>query len=121
MKIHESAENYLEAILMLEKEKKPVYSVDVARRMGFSKASISRAMSKLRESGYIVSGGAAGLEMTKKGRRLAEQVLERHTQITRFLVKLGVSADKASEDACRIEHDICPETFECIKKFNRAD
>lgn len=105
--LHQSGEDYLEAILGLEKENGIARSVDVAKRLGVSKPSVSRAMGILKENGYIVIGKINSLELTEKGREKAESVYSRHVLLTGFLEKItGVSKDKAEENACRIEHVI---------------
>ena len=116
MKIQESGENYLETILILEMEKGNVRSVDVANRLEFSKASISRAMGILREAGYLTIDDAGNLLLTETGRKKAHQIYERHKLITRFFVEaLEVSEETAEKDACRIEHVISDETFEQMR------
>ncbi|MBQ9165619.1 MAG: metal-dependent transcriptional regulator [Oscillospiraceae bacterium] len=116
MKIHESAENYLEAILMIQKEKGSVRSIDVAHKLSFSKPSVSRAVSLLRENGYINMGRDGLLELTDEGRAIAESMYERHTFISRWLMSLGIPEEIAIEDACRIEHDISAVTFQKLKE-----
>jgi Mn-dependent DtxR family transcriptional regulator len=115
MHIHESAENYLEAILALGK-KGPVRSIDVAQHLGVSKPSVSRAMGLLRENGYVLVEDTGHLVLTDAGQQIAASIYERHTLLTRWLVRLGVPEDIAAEDACKIEHDLSPETFEAIKR-----
>ena len=116
MKMHASGENYLETILILKREKGYVRSIDIATRMEFSKPSVSRAVGLLRENGYITMDPKDGfIELTEKGIEVAERMYERHDLISRWLMALGVSAETAAEDACRIEHDISEETFEKIK------
>ena len=115
MRIHESAENYLEAILALSKQG-PVRSIDVAQHLGVSKPSVSRAMGLLRENGYVSVDDTGHLVLTASGRQIAASMYERHTLLTRWLVSLGVSEAVAAEDACKIEHDLSPETFEAIKR-----
>lgn len=115
MHIHESAENYLEAILALSKQG-PVRSIDVAQFLGFSKPSVSRAMSLLRENGYVAVNDTGHLLLTDSGREIAASMYERHTLLTKWLVQLGVPADIAAEDACKIEHDLSAETFAAIKR-----
>lgn len=116
MKIQESGENYLETILILEKEKGNVRSIDVANRLEFSKASISRAMGILKEAGYLNIDDGGNLLLTKAGREKAEQIYERHQLITRFFVEaLEVSEETAEKDACRIEHVISEETVEQMR------
>ncbi len=115
MKINESAENYLETILMLKKEKGAVRSIDIVHQMDFSKPSVSRAMSLLREKGQITMDKEGWIELTDTGREIAERIYERHLLITQWLITLGVSPDVASDDACRMEHDISEETFRQLK------
>ncbi|MGM9613073.1 MAG: metal-dependent transcriptional regulator [Butyricicoccus sp.] len=117
MKIQESAENYLEAILMIQHEKGSCRSIDVAQFLSFSKPSVSRAMSLLRENGYVVMEDGGLLTLTDTGREIAERILERHELLTEWLTELGVSPETAQADACRIEHVISIETFERIKAF----
>ena len=116
MKIQESAENYLETILMLKEEKGAVRSVDIARKMDFSKPSISRAMSLLRENGYITMDKEGLINLTDAGMEIASRIYERHRLLSKWLVALGVSPETAAEDACRIEHDVSDETFQKIKE-----
>ena len=116
MKIQESAENYLETILMLKEEKGAVRSVDIARKMDFSKPSISRAMSLLRENGYITMDKEGLIDLTDAGMEIASRIYERHRFLSKWLVALGVSPETAAEDACRIEHDVSDETFQKIKE-----
>lgn len=117
MRIKESAENYLETILMLGNQKKYVRSVDVANELGFSKASVSVAMKSFREEGYIVIDGDGGITLTEKGLQIAAKMCERHNVIARALMALGVSEETAYTDSCKIEHDISEESFEKIKEF----
>ena len=116
MNIHESAEDYLEAILMLKEQKGTVRSIDIVHLLEFSKPSVSRAMSLLRENGYINMDKDGLLTLTDSGYEIASTIYERHKLLTRWLVMLGVSPDVASEDACRIEHDISDETFQRLKE-----
>lgn len=116
MKLHESGENYLEAILVLEKEKGSVRSIDVANHMDFTKASVSRAVSILKEAGYLAVESDGGLKLTEEGREKARQVYEKHCLIARFFVEaLEVEPEVAEQDACRIEHVISEQTFEQMK------
>lgn len=115
MKIQESAENYLETILMLKEEKGAVRSIDIVRHMDFSKPSVSRAMSLLRENGYITMDKDGYIELTDDGKAIAATIYERHQLLTQWLIRLGVSPETAAADACRIEHDLSPESFEKIK------
>ena len=116
MKIHESAENYLESILVLQNSKGAVRSIDVAQHLGFSKPSVSRAVGLLRENGYITVDENGHLNLTESGRKIAESIYERHELLTGWLMQLGVAEEIASEDACRMEHVLSPETFEALKK-----
>lgn len=116
MKIQESAEDYLESILILKQEKGAVRSIDVARRLGFTKPSISRAMSLLRENGYVTMDPEGFLELTDAGRSIAEPIYERHCMLTQWLVALGVSPETAVRDACRMEHSVSDETFAKMKE-----
>ena len=115
-KLRESGENYLETILILEKRNGIARSVDVANELNFSKPSISRAMSVLKQAGYVTVGNINQLLLTPEGRKIAESVYERHCILHEFLVSIGVDDETASNDACRIEHVISEETFACIKK-----
>ena len=115
MKTNESAENYLETILMLKKEKGAVRSIDIVHQMEFTKPSVSRAMALLREKGQITMDKEGWIELTDDGLEIAERIYERHLLMTEWLIALGVSPDVAAEDACRIEHDISEETFRQLK------
>ena len=119
MKIQESAENYLEAIHVLMMRNGQVRSIDVAHYTGFSKPSISRAVGLLRDNGYVSIDQNGLLSLTEAGLKIAETIYERHTVLTDLLIKLGVSPETASEDACRIEHVISAETFEKLKEYVR--
>ena len=114
MKIHESAENYLETILMLKTQKGYVRSVDIAHELSFTKASVSVAMKAFREDGYITVDESGNISLTDKGMEIATRIYERHKVITQVLMLIGVSEKTASEDSCKIEHDISDETFEKI-------
>ena len=116
MKIQESAEDYLEAILILAQEKGTVRSIDVAHRLGFTKPSVSRAMSLLRENGYVTMDPDGLLSLTQAGRNIAEPIYERHCMLTDWLVSLGVSPETAAKDACHMEHSISDETFAKMKE-----
>lgn len=116
MSLHESGEDYLEAILILRQEKGMVRSIDVAQQLGYSKPSVSRAMAILKGNGYLTMEKDGHLELTEKGEATAQRIYERHRFLTQWLIHLGVSPDVAAEDACRIEHDISIETFECLKR-----
>lgn len=117
MKIQESAENYLEKILILKNKNGAVRSIDIANELGFSKPSVSVAMKNLRENGYIEVDSSGYITLLDSGRRIAEKIYERHTTLSKWLVSLGVDAKTAAEDACRIEHIISSESFEAIKKI----
>ena len=117
MKIHESAENYLETIYMLGKEKGNVRSIDIVNELGFTKPSVSIAMRNLRESGYINMDQITGfITLTEAGEAVAKKMYERHTVLSDLLIRLGVSKETAQEDACRIEHVISAESFDALKK-----
>ena len=111
MKIQESAEDYLEAILAIREKKGTVRSIDVAHHLNYSKPSVSRAMSLLRENGYVSMDRDGLLTLTDAGMEIASRIYERHRLLTEWLTALGVSPEVAAEDACRIEHDISEETF----------
>lgn len=117
MKIQDSAENYLETVLMLRQRKGFVRSIDIANEMGFSKPSVSIAMKNLKENGYITIDDGGMISLTDKGREIAEKTYERHTLFTEWLIRLGVSPDVAAEDACRMEHAVSEESFAAIKNF----
>lgn len=117
MIIKESAENYLETILMLKKEKGNVRSIDVANELNFTKPSVSVAMKNFREDGYIVIDADGNISLTEKGLQVAERVYERHQVIAKALILLGVDEETAFLDSCKIEHDISEQTFEKIKEF----
>ena len=117
MKILESAENYLETILILQKRKGNVRSIDIANELGFSKPSVSIAMKNLRENGYIEVNAESNILLLDKGREIAEKMYERHTLLSSCLQALGIPPDIAAEDACRIEHVISAETFDAIKRY----
>ena len=116
VKIQESAENYLEAILVLSNQNGTVRSIDIAAYLQFSKPSVSRAMSLLRQNGYAEMDKDGLITLTPKGLEIAERVYERHRLLSTWLVSLGVSPDTAAEDACRIEHVISRESFDKIKE-----
>lgn len=113
---NESAENYLETILILSKKLPVVRSVDIANELGYKKSSVSIAMKHLREHEHIVVSNAGFITLTNSGRTIAEMIFERHEIITKSLILLGVPEDIAAEDACKIEHVISPESFEALKK-----
>ena len=114
MAIHESAENYLETILMLKKRNGKVRSVDIVNDMSFSKPSVSVAMKKLRESNHIVVDKDGYIELTESGAEIANRIYKRHEVLSTMLIRLGVSEHVAYEDACKIEHDLSDESFDCL-------
>ncbi len=115
MQIHESAENYLETILMLSKKLPVVRSVDIANELDFKKSSVSIAMKNLREGGKITVTQAGYIYLTDSGREIAEMIYERHQWLTNWLISLGVDSNIAAEDACKMEHVISKESFEALK------
>ena len=115
MQIHESAENYLETILMLSKKLPVVRSVDIANELDFKKSSVSIAMKNLREGGKITVTQAGYIYLTDSGREIAEMIYERHQWLTNWLISLGVDRNIAAEDACKMEHVISKESFEALK------
>ena len=115
MKILESAENYLETIYILQKRNGHVRSIDIAAELSFSKPSVSVAMKKLRENGYIEMNAEGFITLLPPGEEIATRIYARHQILTEFLVQLGVSPENAAADACKIEHDISDESYECIK------
>ena len=117
MNSNESAENYLETILILSKTLPVVRSVDIANELGFKKPSISVAMKSLREKNLITVNNSGFIYLTVSGRQIAEMIYERHELLTKWLVRLGVPSNVASEDACRMEHVISKESFNAIKKY----
>uniref|UniRef100_UPI004055B66F metal-dependent transcriptional regulator n=1 Tax=Agathobacter sp. TaxID=2021311 RepID=UPI004055B66F len=112
---NESAENYLETILMLSKKLPVVRSVDIANELGYKKSSVSIAMKHLRENEHITVSNAGFITLTDSGKAIADMIYERHEIISKYLVLLGVPEDIAAEDACKIEHVISPESFEALK------
>ena len=116
MNIYESAEDYLERILILQEEKGEVRSIDIAHEMGYSKPSISIAMKKLKEARLIDIDEHGFITLTKEGHVIADRVYERHTVLKKILINIGVDPKQAEKDACKVEHVISEETFEAIKK-----
>ena len=116
MNIHESAEDYLEAMLMLKEERGYVRSVDVAALLGVTKPSVSYAVKRLREDGYIAFDPAGMIVLLEPGLVIAERIYERHKLLTKLLIDLGVSPETAKDDACKIEHDLSVESFEAIRR-----
>ncbi|MBQ8537750.1 MAG: metal-dependent transcriptional regulator [Clostridia bacterium] len=120
MKIRKSAEDYLEMILMLREEKGYVRSIDIAAGLSVSKPSVSVAMKHLREDGYIEMDHDSLITLTEKGLDIAQRIYRRHQVITALLMRLGVSEETAREDACKIEHDVSPETFAALQRYMEA-
>lgn len=117
MQLQESGEMYLETILVLSGDNSVVRAVDIGEYMGYSKPSVSRALANLRSGGYVETDERGFIVLTESGREVAEKIYERHTVLSRFLVKLGVDERTAADDACKIEHDISDESFNAIKEF----
>lgn len=117
MKIQESAENYLETILMIKNTKGHVRSIDIANELGFTKPSVSVAMKHFREEGFVTVNPDGEIILTEKGLEIAQRIAERHNTIAKMLIKLGVDTDTAYSDACKMEHDISDVTFEKMKLF----
>lgn len=117
MIIKESAENYLEAIFMINNKKGYARSIDVANELGYSKPSVSVAMKKFREDGYITIDSEGKITLTEKGETVARRVYERHQVIAKALIAIGVDEETAYEDSCKIEHDISDQTFLRLKEF----
>ena len=116
----ESLEDYLETILILQKSRGQVRSIDIANEMNFTKPSVSVAMKNLREKGYITMDSTGYITLTEVGRQRAEDVLERHTILADLLMRIGVSKETALADACKVEHDLSEESFEAIKRALRS-
>ena len=117
MRIQESAENYLETILMIRERKEIVRSIDIVREMNFSKPSVSVAMKNLKESGYITMDETGRIYLTDKGETLATKIYDRHVKVSQWLTSIGVPKEIADADACRMEHVISEETFEAFKRL----
>lgn len=116
MNINESAENYLETILLLSKKLPAIRAIDIVNELGYKKSSVSVAMKNLRELQLITISDAGHIALTNKGKSIAEMIYEKHTLLSSCLIKLGVDPIIAAEDACKIEHVISKESFEAIKK-----
>lgn len=117
MSVHESGEMYLEAILVLGKKSGFVRAIDVSEYLGYSKPSVSRAMGILKKGEYIVVDKDGSITLTEKGKQIAEKIYERHTVLSKLLMKLGVNEETATADACRLEHAISDESFQAIKNY----
>lgn len=120
MQLHESAEDYLESILMLKERNGMVRSIDIANELDFTKASVSVAMKKLRENGYIEMDADGFISLTVQGQDAAARVYQRHKLLTEFFVRLGVNPAVAAADACKVEHDLSEETFEKLLEHARG-
>ena len=117
MAIHESGEDYLEAILMIKERNGNVRSIDVAHELSFSKTSVSVAMKNLKANNYITVDENGYINLTETGQEIADKIYERHTFLTNWLTSIGVDPEVAAEDACKMEHAISSESFTAIKKF----
>ena len=115
--MQESPEDYLEAIYMLSLKQQEVRSIDIARHLGYSKPSVSVAMKRLRENGFVLMDDNGFLTLTPEGRAIATRVYERHEVISRYLISIGINEETAQKDACRMEHVISEETFQKIKEL----
>ena len=120
MKIMKSAEDYLEAMLMMQEKHGYIRSIDIAAELGVTKPSVSYATRRLREAGYISMAEDGLITLNPTGQEIAERIYERHKVLTRLLMELGVSEKTALEDACKIEHDLSIESFDAIKKHMKA-
>ena len=120
MHLQESGEMYLETILILSRKSQFVRSIDISEYMNFSKPSVSRAIGLLKEGGYITVDGSGYISLTGAGEEIAGKIYERHNVLTEFLKEIGVGDETAAADACKIEHNICDETFEALKKHMKA-
>ena len=119
MRLQESGEMYLEAIYVLSQKQTLVRSIDVSEYLGYSKPSVSRAVGLLKSGEYITVDSDGGLNLTESGREIAEKIYERHTLLTKLLIRVGVSEEVAAADACKLEHDISDESFQAIKEYTQ--
>ena len=117
MNLLESGEDYLEAILMLSTKQKDVHAIDVANELNFSKPSVSIALKKLKEGGYIDIDEHNHLHLTDSGMEVAQKIYERHILLTQILIELGVDSEDAAKDACKLEHDLTTQSFQAIKNY----
>ena len=117
MTIHKSAEDYLEAMLMLKEERGYIRSIDVAEKLGVTKPCVSYATKRLRENGYIAMDASGMISLLEPGLEVAQRMYERHKLLSQLLVSLGVDPDTAREDACKIEHDLSVESFAAIRRY----
>ena len=120
MVIHQSAEDYLEVILVLKQRLGMVRSIDIVNELHYKKPSVSVAMKKLRENGYITTDADGYISLTAQGSEVAERVFERHQVLTAVLISLGVDPETAAGDACKIEHHLSQQTFDCLKAHIRS-
>ncbi len=116
MKVLESAENYLESILILRQQKGTVRAIDIVNYLSFSKPSVSIALKQLETNGFIIRDEDNHIYLTESGQEIAESIYERHQLLSSLFIKIGVSEETAMEDACKIEHHISQETIDCLKK-----
>lgn len=119
MKIQKAAEDYLEAMLMLKEEKGYIRSIDIAQKLGVTKPSVTYSTKRLRENGYITMDRDGTITLTPTGLEIATRIYQRHKVLTHFFMKLGVSETIARIDACKVEHDLSPETFDAILKLDQ--
>ena len=117
MVIHESAEDYLESILVLQQRRGQVRSIDIVNELGYSKPSVSIAMKKLRENGYITMDADGSITLNESGMAIASRIYGRHKTLAKLFMLMGVTPEVASEDACKVEHDLSEETYGCIQQF----
>jgi len=117
MKIYESGENYLETIYMMTRERSDIHAIDLCNKLGFSKPTVSVALRKFRENGYVNVDEHSHISLTEKGLEIAERMYERHIFLAKMLISMGVDEKTAYEDACKMEHHISDESFKCMKKY----
>ena len=120
MRVYTSGEDYLEAILMIQREKGVVRSIDIATELGYSKPSVSIAMKKLREQNCIEMDADGCITLLPAGREIAEHIYDRHRVLTSFFIHLGVAPEAAAEDACKVEHDLSEETYQRLKEHAKS-